>query len=81
MSTTLQHTPAFAVELPFNVTEEEARLALAIRLFEKGRVSLGQAARLAGFSKRAFLDVLGREGIPAVKYPPEELVQERDLDL
>lgn len=64
------------MELPFSVTNDEARLAMAVGLFEKGRVSLGQAASLAGFSKRAFIDVLGREGIPVVNYPAGELEKE-----
>lgn len=61
------------MELPFSVTNDEARLAMAVGLFEKGRVSLGQAANLAGFSKRAFIDVLGREGVAVVNYPASEL--------
>ena len=64
------------VELPFSVTDDEARLALAVRLFEKDRVTLGQAAKLAGFTKRAFIDVLGREGVPVSNYPAEDLEKE-----
>jgi predicted HTH domain antitoxin len=76
MNTTTHHLAEFSVELPFNVTDDEARLAMAVRLFEKGRVSLGQAASLAGFSKRAFIDVLGREGVAVVNYPAGELEKE-----
>ena len=76
MSATLEHSGELAVELPFNVTNDEARLALAVRLFEKGRISLGQSAKMAGFSKRAFIDVLGREGVPVVNYPADELAKE-----
>lgn len=75
MSTTTPHTE-LAVELPLSVSSDEARLALAVRLFQKSRISLGQAARLAGFSKRAFIDVLGREGIAVVNYPASELKEE-----
>ena len=81
MDATLEHPGELAVELPFNVTNEEARLALAVRLFEKGRISLGQAAKLAGFSKRAFIDVLGREGIPVINYPAAELAEEMKIEL
>ncbi|SPD73256.1 conserved hypothetical protein [uncultured Desulfobacterium sp.] len=35
--------------------EAEARLALAIKLFELGRLSSGQAAALAGISRVTFL--------------------------
>ena len=64
------------VELPLNVSDSEARLAMAVRLFEKGKISLGQAASVAGFSKRAFMDILGREGIAVVNYPADELLKE-----
>jgi predicted HTH domain antitoxin len=76
MNATVEHPGELAVELPFNVTSDEAKLAMAVRLFEKGRVSLGQAAKLAGFSKRAFMDILGREGVPIVNYSADELAKE-----
>ena len=64
------------VELPIDVTEDKARLALAVRLYEKGRISLGRAAMIAGFSKRAFMDVLNREGVAICNYTAEDLVEE-----
>jgi predicted HTH domain antitoxin len=76
MSATLEQPAGLTVELPFAVSNDEARLALAIGLFEKGRVSLGQAANLAGFSKRAFIDILGREGVAVVNYPAGEMEKE-----
>jgi predicted HTH domain antitoxin len=75
MSTTTQHVE-LALELPLSVSSEEARLALAVRLFQKGRISLGQAGKLAGFTKRAFIDVLGREGVAVVNYSASELKEE-----
>jgi predicted HTH domain antitoxin len=62
--------------LPLTLSEEEARLLFAVKLYEVGRVSLGQAARLAGFSKRAFIDVLGQHGVAVFNYPVGELEQE-----
>lgn len=61
------------LQLPAEVDPEEARLALSMRLFETGRLSLGQVARLAGYSKRAFMELLGKQGIPVFDYPSEEL--------
>ena len=68
----------FKIELPLNVSDAEARMAMAVRLFEKGMISLGQGASVAGFSKRAFMDILGREGIAVVNYPAGELQKELD---
>lgn len=76
MSAATENTTELMVELPLNVSREEAQLAMAVRLFEKGKISLGQAANMAGFSKRAFIDILGREGIPVVNYPAEDLQKE-----
>jgi len=64
------------IELPPEVPVEEARLALAVKLFEMSRLSLGQAARAAGFSKRAFMEVLGKFGVPVFSYPAEDLAGE-----
>ncbi|HLL73697.1 MAG TPA: UPF0175 family protein [Pyrinomonadaceae bacterium] len=66
------------VELPSNLSEEEAKLLLAVKLYEVGKASLGQAARLAGYSSRAFVEVLGRHKVPVFNYSAEELRQELD---
>lgn len=72
-------TGELRVTLPFNLSEDEAKLLLAVKLYEVGKVSLGQAAKLAGFSKRAFMEVLGRSHVPLFDYSPDELRQEVDL--
>lgn len=51
--------------------------SLALSLFEGGQLTLSQAAKVAGLTLDAFLDLLGEAGIAAVDYPPEELA--RDL--
>ena len=71
-------TDKLCVPLPFHLSEDEAKLLLAIKLYEVGKVSLGQAAKLAGFSKRAFIEVLGRHRVPLFDYDPDELRQEVD---
>jgi predicted HTH domain antitoxin len=58
------------------VSENEARVLFAVKLFEAGRVSLGQAARLAGFSKRSFMEVLGQHRVPVFNYDSEDLLEE-----
>jgi predicted HTH domain antitoxin len=67
------------VTLPLSLSEDEAKLLLAVKLYEVGKVSLGQAAKLAGFSKRTFMEVLGRYHIPIFDYSPDDLRQEIDL--
>ena len=67
------------VSLPPNLSEDEARILFAIKLFEVGKVTIGQAAKLAGFSKRAFIEILGRYKVPVYNYSPEELREELGL--
>ena len=67
------------VDLPPEVSVEEARLLLMVKLFETGRLSLGQAAKLAGHSKRAFMELLGKLGVPVFDYPAEDLQEEATL--
>ncbi|MGH9834259.1 MAG: UPF0175 family protein [Blastocatellia bacterium] len=67
------------VSLPMTVSADEARLLLAVKLYEVGKVTLGQAAKLAGFSKRAFMEILGRYGVPVFNYSAEDLRQEFGL--
>ena len=64
------------VDLPPEVPVEEARLMLMAKLYETGRLSLGQAAELAGFSTRTFMELLGKLGVPVFDYPPEDLREE-----
>jgi predicted HTH domain antitoxin len=64
------------IPLPDTVTEGEARLILAVKLFETGRLSCGQAAAFAGYSKRAFMELLGKQRIPAFNYPADELASD-----
>ncbi|GGA23264.1 UPF0175 family protein [Okeania sp. KiyG1] len=63
-------------ELPMGISENEAKLFLAIKLYEINKISLGKAARLAGYSKSAFIEVLGQYKIPIFNYSPEELREE-----
>ncbi len=58
-----------SVNLPeMNIKEDEVKLLLAIKLLEDGLVSLGKAAEIAGYSEKAFVEVLIHRGIPPMKY-------------
>jgi predicted HTH domain antitoxin len=70
------NTVEMTIRVPLNLSEEEVRLSLAVKLYEEGKLSLGQAAELAGFSLRAFMEILGRRRIPIFNYSAEELRQE-----
>ncbi len=62
--------------------EEEARMAMAVKLFEMGRLTSGQAASLAGVSRVAFLLDCQRFGAASVEWPDlNELKQEFEGEL
>ena len=60
------------VELEDRISTEEAALHLAIGLFRDDKVTLGQAAAVAGISQPNFLQELGKRKIP-VHYGVEDL--------
>jgi len=64
------------VDLPSHISSDQARLLLSIKLYEDERISLGKAAEMAGYSKRAFMDVLSKEGISVINISPEDLDRE-----
>lgn len=56
--------------------EAEARLLLAMKLYEMHRVSSGVAARLAGMSRVEFLFELAHFGLSPMGQEPEELAED-----
>jgi predicted HTH domain antitoxin len=56
--------------------ETEARLLLAVKLYELGRVSTGRAAELAGIGRVDFMFALGRFGLSPIGVDPEELAED-----
>jgi len=57
--------------------EAEARVLLAVKLFEMGRISTGRAAELAGVPRMEFLQVLHRFKVSPFSDDPNEL--DRDV--
>lgn len=75
----MQNTVELTLDLPSNLSKDEVQTFLAVKLYETERVSLGQAAKLAGYSKRAFIEILGRHQVPVFNYSPDELREELGL--
>lgn len=59
------------------IADFEIKMMVAGGLYEKGRLSAGEAAAVAGLSKRAFLEILGTYGFSIIGYTVSEL--EEDL--
>ncbi len=48
-------------------------MLVATKLYEQGKLSLGQAAELVGLSKRTFAELLGKYNVSIFNYPALEL--------
>jgi predicted HTH domain antitoxin len=44
-----------------------------VRLFDRGRISSGYGASLLGMTRRDFLELLQKRGVPFVRYTQEDL--------
>ena len=66
-----------SVNLPeMNIKEDEIKLFLAMKLLEEGIVSLGKAAEIAGYSEKAFAEILIHKGMSPIRYSKLNLEKE-----
>lgn len=52
---------------------KDARILLAVKLYELGKLSIGLAAKLAGVSRETFFFLLGRYSLSPFGTSPDEL--------
>ena len=78
-SLTIEYPPEvlWALQQEPQEFEADARLLLAIKFYEIGRLSTGLAAKLAGVPRSAFIFLLGRYGLSPFGQTSDEL--EEDL--
>lgn len=65
-----------AVHMSDSEFRREAVLAMAVKLFELGKLTSGQAAELAEIPRVTFIQFLSRFGVPAIAWDSEECDQE-----
>jgi len=58
------------------LVERETKRFLAAKMYETGKLSLGQVADLAGLSKVAFAEILAGYNISLINHPPSEIVRD-----
>jgi predicted HTH domain antitoxin len=51
-------------------------MLLASKLYEKGVLSVGQAAQMTSLSKRTFMELLGHYQVSVLNYPAEDIMQD-----
>ena len=65
----------FTLQVPdtLELDEKEVVLFLAAKLYESGKLSLGQAADLVGLTKPTFSELLGKYGVSFFNYRASEI--------
>ena len=67
-----------ALQVTKQAFEDEARMAMAVKLFELKRISSGMAAILAGCDRKKFLLTLHRFNVPLIDLEEEELLADME---
>jgi predicted HTH domain antitoxin len=69
--------PVFmAVPMGAKLDAKQVRLEIAVSLFDREKISIGVASRIAGLSISEMIDELGRRRIPVIRYSAEEFAEE-----
>ena len=68
MKTATLHVPE-----SLDMDDKEIAMLLASKLYEDGKLSLGQAAELVGLTKKTFAELLGKYGVSIFNYPAYDL--------
>lgn len=78
LSLITKHGHPVFIALPFSeeILELGLRPALAMKLYQEQVVSLEKAAKYAGQSVELFIERMGKLGIPAAHYSPDDLTRE-----
>lgn len=78
LSIITKHGQPVFLAVPFDETlvKEGVRIDLAIKLFDENVLSTGQAAKLAGLPLAEFLRICSEQGVPVVRYEPNEIEEE-----
>lgn len=55
------------------MNNEELAMLVATKLYEQGKLSLGQAAEVAGLTKRTFAELLGKYNVSIFNYSASDI--------
>lgn len=57
-----------------DISNYEVEMILATQLYQSSKLSLGQAAEVAGLTKKAFVELLGKNEVSIFNFPTSDLV-------
>ncbi len=69
-------TVTFNIPDNVDVDSNEVAMLVATKLYEQGKLSLGQASEIAGLTKRTFAELLGRYDVSIFNYPSSDLARD-----
>ncbi|MBD3749676.1 MAG: UPF0175 family protein [Sphingobacteriales bacterium] len=56
-----------------DLNELDVAMLISTHLYEQGKLSLGEAAEIAGLTKRTFAELLGKYNVSLFNYPASDL--------
>lgn len=59
-----------------DLDSKDLSMIIATRLYEQGKLSLGQAADLAGLTKRTFAELLAKYDISIFNFPATDIARD-----
>lgn len=59
-----------------DLDNRDIALLISTRLYEQGKLSLGQAAEVAGLTKRTFAELLGSYEVSIFNFPAADLAKD-----
>jgi predicted HTH domain antitoxin len=64
-----------SVQIPdtLDLSDHDLAMLVSTHLYEEGKLSLGQAAEVAGLSKRSFAELLGKYNVSIFNFPASDL--------
>jgi prevent-host-death family protein len=80
MALVTKHGRPIFVALPFDgkLLEQGVQVSLAVKLFDEGALSQGQAAKLANLSLAEFFEACSAHQVPIIRYGIEDVRAELD---
>jgi predicted HTH domain antitoxin len=66
------------IQIPDDVeiSDKEVTMLIATTFYEKGKLSLGQAANIVGLSKRTFAELLAYYNVSIFNYPSSDITKD-----
>lgn len=66
----------FNIPDTLDINDKDIAMIVASKLYEDGKLSLGEAADLVGYSKRTFAELLGKFGVSLFNHSSDDLAND-----